>query len=99
MAGGFESPEGEKFLRPSGSKRQSRAVQNLIQNYTKYKGSAPEGVTWFKNQNAYYSTILHSSTEERSCSCLRTSKRIESPDTSTAVGPALSNCPFLMFLS
>ena len=35
MAGGFESPEGEKFLRPSGSKRQSRAVQNLIQNYSK----------------------------------------------------------------
>ena len=30
------SPEGEKFLRPSSSKRQSRAVQNLIQNCTKY---------------------------------------------------------------
>ena len=38
MAGGFESPEGEKFLRPDGSKRQSRAVQNLIQNRTKYEG-------------------------------------------------------------
>ncbi len=31
---GMGSPEGEKFLRPDGSKRQSRAVQNLIQNYS-----------------------------------------------------------------
>ena len=36
MAGISGSPEDEKFLRPSGSKRQSRAVQNLIQNYAKY---------------------------------------------------------------
>ena len=34
----MESPEGEKLQ------------ENLIQNYTKYKGSAPEGVTkdWFQ---------------------------------------------------
>ena len=34
MAGYMGSPEGEKLQ------------ENLIQNYTKYKGSAPEGVTW-----------------------------------------------------
>ena len=37
MAFYMGSPEGEKFLRLSGSKRQSRAVQNLIQNRTKQK--------------------------------------------------------------
>ena len=33
---GMGSPEGEKLQ------------ENLIQNYTKYKGSAPEGVTWMR---------------------------------------------------
>ena len=63
------------------------------------KGSTPRGVT--KEgfiENARYSTILHSSTEERLCSSLRTSNSIVSPETSSDVGPAFSNCPFLIFL-
>ena len=63
------------------------------------KGSTPDGVTKEGfSLNARYSTILQSSTEERLCSSLRTSNSIVSPETSSDVGPAFSNWPFLMFL-